>query len=165
MSPVSLAALLGFFFVPALGQSSSSCSTTLTPTNSIQPSIASGYQVALVATGLTDPRSIEFDSVGNLLVLQAGAGIESLQLQDNGGTCVSVKSKKTVVQASAVSPILYPYFITETSYAAQSWYCIVTRWGNALRFFSRSSLFLGVRSSKLHCQHDQQDHSGGYEYR
>lgn len=107
MSPVSLAALLGFFFVPALGQSSSSCSTTLTPTNSIQPSIASGYQVALVATGLTDPRSIEFDSVGNLLVLQAGAGIESLQLQDDGGTCVSVKSKKTVVRASAVSHVLY----------------------------------------------------------
>ena len=107
MSPVSLAALLGFFFVPALGLSSSSCSTSLTPTNSIQPSIASGYQVALVATGLTDPRSIEFDSAGNLLVLQAGAGIESLQLQDNGGTCVSVKSKKTVVQASAVSSVLY----------------------------------------------------------
>ena len=56
-----------------------------------------------MATGLTDPRSIEFDSAGNLLVVQAGAGIESLQLQDDGGTCVSVKSKKTVVQASAVS--------------------------------------------------------------
>ena len=106
MSPVFLlSALLGFFFVPALGQASSSCSTTLTPTNSIKPSIASGYRVALVATGLTDPRSIEFDSAGNLLVVQAGAGIESLQLQDNGGTCVSVKSKKTVVQASAVSRI------------------------------------------------------------
>lgn len=59
-----------------------------------------------MATGLTDPRSIEFDSAGNLLVVQAGAGIESLQLQDNGGTCVTVKSKKTVVQASAVSRVL-----------------------------------------------------------
>lgn len=58
-----------------------------------------------MATGLTDPRSIEFDSAGNLLVVQAGAGIESLQLQDNGGTCVSVKSKKTVIQASAVSRV------------------------------------------------------------
>ena len=106
MSPSSLAALLAFFIVPALGQSSSSCSSTLTPTNSIQPSIASGYRAALVATGLTDPRSIEFDSAGNLLVIQAGVGIESLQLQDNGGTCVSVKSKKTVLQASAVSRVL-----------------------------------------------------------
>ena len=84
MSPVSLAALLGFFFLPALAQSSSSCSTTLTPTKSIKPSIASGYQAALVATGLTKPRSIEFDSAGNLLVVQAGAGIARLQLQDNG---------------------------------------------------------------------------------
>ena len=56
-----------------------------------------------MATGLNDPRSIEFDSAGNLLVVQAGAGIESLQLQDDGGTCVSVKSKKTLVQAGAVS--------------------------------------------------------------
>ena len=105
MSPVFLAALLGFsFFVPALGQSS--CSTTLTPTKSIKPSIASGYRAALVATGLTDPRSLQFDNAGNLLVVQAGAGIESLQLQDDGGTCVSVKSKKTVVQASAVRRIM-----------------------------------------------------------
>lgn len=56
-----------------------------------------------MATGLTDPRSIEFDSAGNLLVVQAGAGIESLQLQDDGGICVSVKSKKTLVQASALN--------------------------------------------------------------
>ena len=103
MSLVSSIAFLGFFFLSALAQSSSSCSSTLTPTHSIKPSIASGYRAALVATGLTDPRSIEFDSAGNLLVVQAGAGIESLQLQDDGGTCVSVKSKKTLVQASAVS--------------------------------------------------------------
>ena len=105
MSLVSSAALLGFFFLSGLAQSSSSCSSTLTPTHSIKPSIASGYRVALVATGLIDPRSIEFDSAGNLLVVQAGAGIESLQLQDDGGTCVSVKSKKTLVQASAVSRV------------------------------------------------------------
>ena len=59
-----------------------------------------------MATGLTKPRSIQFDNAGNLLVVQAGAGIESLQLQDNGGTCMSVKSKKTVVYASAVSCVL-----------------------------------------------------------
>ena len=102
---LTLAALVGFFTLPALSQSSPSCSTTLTPTNSIKPSVASGYRAALVATALTDPRSIEFDSAGNLLVVQAGAGIESLQLQDNGGTCLSVKSQKTVVQARTVSRV------------------------------------------------------------
>lgn len=106
MAFISIAALLGLLVISALGQSSPSCSTTLTPTSSIKPSIASGYRAALVATGLRKPRSIQFDNAGNLLVVQAGAGIESLQLQDNGGTCVSVKSKKTVVQASTVSRIL-----------------------------------------------------------
>ena len=108
MSPLCCSAtvvLLSYFIVQVLGQTSSSCSTTLTPTNSIKPSVASGYTAALVATGLTDPRSIKFDSSGNLLVVQAGAGIESLQLQDAGGTCIIVKSKKTVVQASVVSTL------------------------------------------------------------
>ena len=106
MSPLHLAAvaaLLSTFLSLAFAQSSSSCSTTLTPTNSIKPSVASGYEAALVATGLTSPRSIEFDSSGNLLVLQAGSGIESLQLQDSGGTCISVKSKKTVLSSNGVS--------------------------------------------------------------
>ena len=59
--------------------------------------MASGYQAALVATGLSKPRSIQFDSSGNLLVVQAGKGISSIQLQDNGGVCVGVKSQKDVV--------------------------------------------------------------------
>ena len=86
-----------------------SCPTTLTPTHSIQPSVASGYTMALVATGLTSPRSIEFDTDGNLLVVEAGAGITNLVLQDNGGTCVTVKSSKRIVQNTGVSgqEILY----------------------------------------------------------
>jgi 20S proteasome alpha/beta subunit len=43
-------------------------------------------------------------------VVQAGVGIESLQFQDNGGTCITVKSKKTVIQASAVSSLTQLYF-------------------------------------------------------
>ncbi|KAL2043436.1 hypothetical protein N7G274_003743 [Stereocaulon virgatum] len=97
------AVLLSSLLAPVSGQSSSSCSTSLTPTNSIKPSVASGYQAALVATGLTRPRSIKFDNLGNLLVVQAGVGIESLQLQDNGGTCITVKSKKTVIQARTLN--------------------------------------------------------------
>ncbi|KAL8961485.1 MAG: hypothetical protein Q9193_001966 [Seirophora villosa] len=62
----------------------SSCSTTLTPSKSARPSIASGYQMALVATGLTKPRSIEFDTAGNLMVVESGAGITNLVLEDNG---------------------------------------------------------------------------------
>ncbi len=91
------------FLLPVLGQSSASCSTTLTPTNSIKPSIASGYRAAVVATGIHNPRSIEFDSLGNLLVINSGVGISSLQLEDGGDTCVSVKSTKIVLKAGALN--------------------------------------------------------------
>src|SRR5271168_2796440 len=69
------------FFLPALVQSSS-CSTTLTPANSVQPSVASGYRAQLIATGLSSPRSIQFDKAGNLLVVE----------QKNGDGSVSVLS-------------------------------------------------------------------------
>jgi len=75
---MSLSSLFTFFLVvailatSALGAASteSACSETLTPTNSIIPTVASGYRMAVVATGLTKPRSIRFDSKGNLLVVQ-----------------------------------------------------------------------------------------------
>ena len=85
----------------ALGQSSS-CPDTLTPANSVRPTIASGYRMALVATGLTKPRSIQFDTAGNLLVVQSGVGIASLTFQDAGGVCLSVKTRQTVVDAGEV---------------------------------------------------------------
>lgn len=104
MPPMSyVALLLGSLVVPIYGASlSSSCAATLTPTNSVKPSIASGYQVALVATGLTKPRSIQFDNTGSLLVVEAGSGIVNLAFQDSGGTCLSVKSSKTVVKNAGV---------------------------------------------------------------
>jgi hypothetical protein len=90
------------FFLPALVQSSS-CSTTLTPTNSVQPSVASGYRAQLIATGLSSPRSIQFDKAGNLLVVEQNNGdgsVSALTLQDNGGTCLSVTSHTTLVTQS-----------------------------------------------------------------
>ena len=85
--------------------SAPACSATLTPANSIKPTVASGYRMALVATGLTKPRSIEFDSSGNLLVVQQGAGIINLAFKDEGSTCLSVMSSKNVVENSNVCHI------------------------------------------------------------
>ena len=83
-------------FFPSVAQTS--CSQTLVPTRSIQPVVASGYQVALVATGLAKPRSIHFDTEGNLLVVEADTGgISALTLNDQGGICLSVSSKATVL--------------------------------------------------------------------
>lgn len=90
------------FLLRALAQSPS-CSTTLTPTNSVQPSVASGYHAQLIATGLSSPRSLKFDKAGNLLVIEQKNGngsVSALTLQDKGGTCLSVASHTTLVTQS-----------------------------------------------------------------
>ena len=109
--PLYLALLWGLL---ASCNAASSCSTTLTPTSSIRPTVASGYQMALIATGLTKPRSLQFDSSGNLLVVQQGAGIVNLALQDDGGTCLSVKSSKDIIENSDVG-VPSPYLDMFTS--------------------------------------------------
>ena len=95
--------LLSCIFDLVGAQSLASCSPSLTPTASIRPSVASGYQAALLATGLTKPRSLQFDSAGNLLVIESGKGLTSFQLQDNGGACLSVREQKTLIDDGDVS--------------------------------------------------------------
>jgi hypothetical protein len=80
-----------------------SCSTTLTPGNNVKPSLASGYEMALVATGLTKPRSLQFDNAGNLLVVEQSNGVSSHAIQDDGGLCLSFKSSNMVIQNKGVS--------------------------------------------------------------
>lgn len=133
------ATLLAVVASPVIAQSS--CSTSLTPTNSIKPSVASGYQAALVATGLTKPRSLQFDSSGNLLVVEAGKGISSHQLQDDGGICVSVKSSKDVVGgAGGVGVCDTAPWVTAPADSnmntAQPWHSFITRWPDFVRLGS-----------------------------
>ena len=94
--------VLSIFIVRATGQGQL-CDVNPAPTNGIKPIAAPGYHFSVVANGLTKPRSIQFDNAGNLLVLQAGKGIVSLQLDDAGGPCVWSPSKQTVVSNTAVS--------------------------------------------------------------
>lgn len=79
------------------------CDVNPAPANGIKPVAAPGYHFSVVANGLTKPRSIQFDNAGNLLVLQAGQGIVSLQLDDAGGICVWAPSNQTIVSNTAVS--------------------------------------------------------------
>ena len=92
--------VLTALIVHATGQA---CELNPAPTKGIKPVAAPGYHFSVVANGLTKPRSIQFDSAGNLLVLQAGKGIISLQLDDAGGACVWAASNQTVVSNTAVS--------------------------------------------------------------
>ncbi len=79
-----------------------SCSSSL-PAISATPTAASDYVVRLVATGLSDPRGIKFDSEGALLVVESGSGIIALNFDDQGGDCLSVQSQKTVISDSTLN--------------------------------------------------------------
>ena len=149
---------MAHFWIPILSilvlllfgaSAASNCSATLTPTQSIQPSIASGYQAALVATGLTAPRSIKFDTSGNLLVVQAGVGITNLVLQDNGGICVNVQTERDIVKDGDVCPgIDYDILAFGTDalgpIQVKSWAGTVSGRENTLCFLDRSRLLMDL---------------------
>lgn len=82
---------------PLLGVSvaQSSCAVSLTPSST--PVAADGYRVRVIAQGLDEPRSLQFDSEGNLLVAQSSGGIVNLRLRDHGGTCVEVEDKTDLI--------------------------------------------------------------------
>ncbi|KAL8712287.1 MAG: hypothetical protein Q9220_003438 [cf. Caloplaca sp. 1 TL-2023] len=44
-----------------------------------------------------------FDTAGNLMVVESGAGVTNLALQDDGGTCLTVKSRKSVIKNSGLN--------------------------------------------------------------
>lgn len=96
---IAAPAILIALIVRATGQS---CGVNPAPANGIKPVAAPGYHFSVVANGLTKPRSIQFDDAGNLLVLQVGQGIVSLQLDDAGGICVWAPSKQTLVTNTGV---------------------------------------------------------------
>ncbi|KAL8709689.1 MAG: hypothetical protein Q9220_005629 [cf. Caloplaca sp. 1 TL-2023] len=66
------------------------------------PSLAPGYKAQLIATNLTKPRGLVIDSNGRLLVVEQGAGITALSIQDRdqGGSCLHVSQKVNVVRNS-----------------------------------------------------------------
>ncbi|EXJ59306.1 uncharacterized protein A1O5_12187 [Cladophialophora psammophila CBS 110553] len=96
-------AAVTLFAVPfTVGQSSSSCG--LAPSGSIQPSLASGYRMQVVATGLSKPRGILLDKAGNLMVVEQGRGVISAHTlnEDNAG-CVSVGMSTDVTSALSLN--------------------------------------------------------------
>ncbi|KAF6820146.1 nhl repeat-containing protein [Colletotrichum sojae] len=98
----SLLALLAAVSTVLLqGAMAQSC-PNLTPRS--QPALAQGYSARLVMNGLSRPRSLLFDKLGNLLVVeQGGAGIRYVKLTDNGGTNVCVASQKQLIPNGALN--------------------------------------------------------------
>jgi hypothetical protein len=62
------------------------------------PIVAKGFTARVVMNNLTRPRSITFDSEGNMLVLQNRVEITAFTMSSDGG-CIKATKKRTVVKA------------------------------------------------------------------
>ena len=89
-------------FLSCYVQAQSSCSHAIAPSGNIKPSVASGYQAQVVATGLSKPRGLKFDTAGNLLVIEQGSGDLTALTFHEAGHCVTVASSKTVNSGNSV---------------------------------------------------------------
>ncbi|PFH62740.1 hypothetical protein XA68_12168 [Ophiocordyceps unilateralis] len=69
------------------------------------PVAAPGWSYRLVAKRLQKPRSLAFDSVGRLLVLDAGVGVLGMMVGDDqrGTACVTLKRPQVVVESSELN--------------------------------------------------------------
>jgi glucose/arabinose dehydrogenase len=97
-----------------------SCSGAGNP--AFQGSLAAGWKATKIAGGLTSPRSIQFDSAGNMLVVQSGKGV-SYHKMGTDGCVTSTKmliSQNNLNHGIAMSPdgkTLYASSMTQ----AYSW--------------------------------------------
>lgn len=57
----------------------------------------------MIAQGIDGARSIMFDSEGHLLVVSRGKGVYNLELNDGGGTCISVVKSTVLIKSAIVS--------------------------------------------------------------
>ena len=98
----SMALIMSSLLLPLLpALVSAQCSGGLTPSQGVQPTVASGFAYAVVATGLTSPRGIQFDSAANLLVIEKGKGLSSWTVDAGSagdGACgVTLKGDKDLI--------------------------------------------------------------------
>lgn len=98
---------------------SAKCSPTLTASYAA-PSVAEGYVARLVANNLTAPRGIKFDSQGALLVVEQGAGITALNFVDHGSDCLSVGTRKSVINDTSLNHGIEMSSNGSTLYASSS---------------------------------------------
>ncbi|KAK5112820.1 hypothetical protein LTR85_011154 [Meristemomyces frigidus] len=101
----STLATASLFFGLAATQSSSgyaSCSSTLSASHAA-PSVAEGYVARLVANNLTSPRGIKFDGQGALLVVEKNSGITALTFNDAGQDCLTVATRRTVINDTTLN--------------------------------------------------------------
>lgn len=85
--------------VPLLATLASAQSSCASPSGNIKPTIASGFNLQVVASGLSKPRGIAFDDQGHLLVVEQGSGVISSHTVSEQNGCVTLGDTTTVVAA------------------------------------------------------------------
>lgn len=82
------------------------CPSSIAPAHGV-PSVAPGFRVQVVANNLRDPRGIQFDSAGGLLVVEQGHGISRLSLSGNGACVRQTGNIQRVVEDNEVRSCYY----------------------------------------------------------
>ncbi|KAK2734335.1 hypothetical protein FQN57_001702 [Myotisia sp. PD_48] len=119
--PLKFIASIAPFIFP-LASAQSACRTVIAP--SATPVAAPGYRFQVVANGFATPRSLQFDTEGNLLVaLGRGGGIVNVKFKDNGGTCLELESRVDLIPAPIRAQINHGIALSEdgkTLYASSN---------------------------------------------
>lgn len=101
-SPIAAAALA------ALTPRQESCDITILSPEYDVPAVHPGWQAQLIMNGLIKPRTIEVDSEGGLLVLDAGAGVRHVTFNDHGSTCLEVDQNRLIIDNEKVRTVCAP---------------------------------------------------------
>ena len=86
----------------------SSCPSPIAPAHGA-PSVAPGFRVEVVANNLRDPRGIQLDSAGGLLVVEQGHGIVRLPMSGEGACVKQNGATQRVVEDEEVGWVLWRY--------------------------------------------------------
>ncbi|KAH7177180.1 soluble quino protein glucose/sorbosone dehydrogenase [Fusarium sp. MPI-SDFR-AT-0072] len=95
MASILLLATITLLIVIASAQQ---CNFKTLKTSYPEPVTEDRWNYSIIANELRRPRGILFDSEGALIVIDSGNGIIHFELDDEGGTCLQVKKKTTLLK-------------------------------------------------------------------
>lgn len=125
------------------------CPSTIQP-KTPAPSVAGGWRADLVATNLSKPRTVLFDSEGGLLVVEPLKGISRITLDGGEGPCVRTKGDPVLMiedeSVSKHSPV--PFYCPTSKAAFQL--NATCQWTNHLTLLTASPRTSAFRRWKDH---------------
>ena len=96
--------ILVFCWLHSFGLSySPPCGLGVRKSNNVEPEVARGWEVSVIATSLHNPRSMVLDNYGDLIVLSQSYGMIAIELQDLRGNCVEELGRHNLIKDASVS--------------------------------------------------------------